>query len=123
MTLGHGKALLAVPGGPARIEFARRAAEEEWSVRRLERESTKAVTSPTAVGGSTPAATSLSGAPHTALERDAGIRDLEEQLTKFLGTKVELAVVKGGEKGRIVVSFFGLDHFDSLMAKIGFQAR
>jgi ParB family chromosome partitioning protein len=118
---GHGKALLAAPPGPGRIDMARRAAEEEWSVRKLERAASAAASAmerePAAKTNGKPSA------PERALEKEAGVRDLEQQLTQYLGTKVELSVTGKGEKGKVIVSFFGLDHFDSLMAKIGFQSR
>ncbi|MBC7771674.1 MAG: ParB/RepB/Spo0J family partition protein [Pyrinomonadaceae bacterium] len=120
LSLGHAKALLTAPGGAGRIEMGRRAAEEEWSVRKLERMASAASS---AVGREAPGVNGKSASPERALEKEAGVRDLEQQLTQYLGTKVELNVMGKGEKGKVVISFFGLDHFDSLMSKIGFQSR
>lgn len=121
LTLGHGKALLAAPAGPSRVALARRASEEEWSVRKLERAASAATSA--VQREATLKASGKPSQPERALEKEAGVRDLEQQLTQYLGTKVELSVAGKGERGKVVVSFFGLDHFDSLMVKIGFQSR
>lgn len=121
LTFGHGKALLSCPAGPRRIEIARKAAEEEWSVRRLER--AVAVIAATADRPATASSEPAANRRERALENEAGIRDLEQQLSEYLGTKVELAVSTRGDKGRVVISFFGLDHFDALMEKIHFRPK
>lgn len=118
---GHGKALLAAPAGATRVALARRASEEEWSVRKLERAASSATAA--VEREATRKASGKPATPERALEKEAGVRDLEQQLTQYLGTKVELTVSGKGEHGRVVISFFGLDHFDALMGKIGFQPR
>ncbi|MGE3108125.1 MAG: ParB/RepB/Spo0J family partition protein [Phycisphaerales bacterium] len=117
LTLGHGKALLAIASGPGRVELARRAAEEEWSVRKLER------TGAVVAAGQGRARDAGSPRSTRALEHEAGVRDLEQQLAEHFGTKVELSVSGRGDKGRVIISFYDLDHFDSLMAKMGFRPR
>jgi ParB family chromosome partitioning protein len=103
---GHGKALLAAGPGRARVELAAKAASEGWSVRKLEQASKHR-------GGGVPAPAS----------RLASLVDLEKQLGEHLGTKVSIRTDRGGQKGRIELSFYGLDHFDGIMAKLGFQPR
>ncbi len=103
---GHGKALLAAAPGRGRIELAARAAAEGWNVRRLEQAAKPR-------GGATPAPAS----------RLASVIDLEKQLGEHLGTKVSIRSDRTGKRGRIEVEFYGLDHFDGLMAKFGFQPR
>lgn len=103
---GHGKALLAAAPGRGRIELAARAASEGWNVRRLEQAAKPR-------GAATPAPAS----------RLASVIDLEKQLGEHLGTKVSIRSDRTGKRGRIEVEFYGLDHFDGLMAKFGFQPR
>ena len=108
LSVGHGKALLAIAPGEHRLALAKRAATEGWSVRTLERANTKAVPTPTSSGGgaSVPA----------SRER------LQKQLGEHLGTKVRLKTNPSGTKGTIVIEFYNLDHFDGLMSRMGFEA-
>jgi ParB family chromosome partitioning protein len=119
---GHGKALLSMAAGPARVKLAQRASKEAWSVRQLEREASGAV-----VGGRAGAvgAESPSDRGEAALLAAASRVALEKQLGEHLGTRVSLAggggVAGKGAKGRLVIEFYGLDHFDGLLAKMGFR--
>ncbi len=121
LSFGHGKALLTCPPGERRVELARHAVEDEWSVRRLERAGATVAATADRVG-KTPGR-GASARPERKLEHEAGIRNLEQQLSEHLGTKVELAVGSKGDKGRVIISFYGLDHFDSLMAKMGYRPK
>ncbi|MBC6952820.1 MAG: ParB/RepB/Spo0J family partition protein [Leptolyngbya sp. PLA2] len=107
LTAGHGKALLAVADAARRAALAERAVRESWTVRRLEREARRAP----AVGGST--------AAQGGGTREAVIADLERRLTQHLGTKVTIVTGATGTRGRIVVEFYDLDHFDGLMTRMG----
>ncbi len=100
--LGHGKALLSRPPGDSRIGLARRAAEGGWSVRRLESESKNA-------------RSTAKIRPTVSVE----MQDLEKRLETYLGTKVRVHAGRGGN-GTLEIRFFGLDHFDDLMSRIGF---
>ena len=113
--MGHGRALLAIPPGEARTRLAERSVREGWSVRRLETAARDA-----AGGGGQNGGQSGGGAntkPGTASPDTA---DLERRLGDYLGTKVQ---VKSDPKGRgnVVIRFFDLDHFDDLMARIGYR--
>ena len=110
LTAGHGKALLAMKPGPDRIQAARTAAAQGWSVRRLESEAARSA--PAA-----PVATDKNRA------KDAARADLEKRLGEHLGTKVRLETNSGGTKGRMVVEFYGLDQFDGLLERIGFRGE
>lgn len=107
LTAGHGKALLAVGDPSRRGALAERAARESWTVRRLEREARRA---PAGGGGR---------GPHGGGTREAVVADLERRLAQRLGTKVTIVTGASGTKGRIVVEFYDLDHFDGLMARMG----
>jgi len=107
---GHGKALLMAPAGDDRVSLARIAAEQKWSVRRTELEAARRVKP-------------RPSAPAGDGERTAAvIDDLERRLSVHLGTKVQIHSQRGGTRGRVVVEYYDLDHFDSLMSKIGFRS-
>jgi len=53
--------------------------------------------------------------------RSAALDDLEKRLGLYLGTKVQLNTDRSGSRGRLTVEFYGLDHFDGMMSKIGFS--
>lgn len=106
LSAGHGKALCGMVAGGPRVALAQRAAKESWTVRRLERE----VKSPTPARPPTPG---------RALS--AEVRDLEKQLGGFLGTRVRVRTGRDGTRGTVQIEFYDLDHFDGLMARIGFS--
>jgi ParB family chromosome partitioning protein len=110
LTSAHGKMLLAMVGGPPRVELAREAARDQWSVRRLE------------------SAVKRFGSPRSAAKdaltppaRQAVIVDLERRLSQHLGTKAFIATDASGSKGKITIEFYGIDHFDGLLAKMGLK--
>ena len=98
LTEGHGRALLGAGDVNAIERLAREAHAKEWSVRETERRARAAV----------PAAKR----PRAA-EKNANTRDLEERLTRKLGTRVTLADRKG--KGHINVAFSSYDELDRLI--------
>lgn len=106
---GHGKALLAFPPGPGRIEAAKLAAHSGMSVRRLEQLAQEA--------RQQRAASTTPGSD--ASSRSAVLRDLERQIGQQLGTKVIIVADRAGKKGRMIVEFYGIDHFDGLLTKMG----
>jgi ParB family chromosome partitioning protein len=105
--LGHGKALLSVIAGDQRIKLAVKAAKEEWSVRQLEAQA-KLVGKPTEVK-----------AAAEAPRRSAVHADLERKLGDHLGTKVSIKTNRTGTKGKLVIDFYGIDHFDGLISSLG----
>jgi ParB family transcriptional regulator, chromosome partitioning protein len=107
---GHGKALLSFPAGPARVETARLAARVGMSVRRLEQLAQDAREQRTT--------TTISGGGESS-SRAAVLRDLERQIGQQLGTKVLIVADRQGKKGRLIVEFYGIDHFDGLLTKMG----
>lgn len=111
---GHGKALLSHPSGAQRERLAKLAAAQEWPVRRLERAAGLAVSNssgPVPLGGST-------GTPDP-FRADAAIRDLERQLSEHLGTRVRIVTGASRTKGRLLIDFYSVEHFDSLVGSLG----
>lgn len=114
LSAGHGKALLAVVVGEPRLALATRAAAGEWSVRVLEQ---AAATLPKAA----PANPNKKGGRDDP--RLAVLADLQRRIGQQLGTKVVISTDRAGKRGRIAFDFYGLDHFDALMAKLGIQTQ
>jgi ParB family chromosome partitioning protein len=115
LNTGHAKALLSMAPGAARIKLAAAARAGDWSVRHLEEQVRLAQENSTAGARS---------GPDTAKSaRAAGREELQRQLGEHLGTKVQIKTNAAGDKGSLVISFFGVDHFDSLMERFGFELR
>ncbi|MFO0835185.1 MAG: ParB/RepB/Spo0J family partition protein [Phycisphaerales bacterium] len=114
LSAGHGKALLMAPAGASREALAEKAAKEEWSVRRIER---------AASGLAEGNRQAVKPSKQLSSAQAAAIADLERRLGEHLGTKVSIHTDTKGEKGRVVLEFYGLDHFDGLMSRLGFQSR
>jgi len=119
LSAGHGRALLAAPAGAVRAELAIQASDEGWSVRRLERAAAAAA------GGTaeTPAGKSEGSSGGVDLAKMAARTSLEKQLGEHLGTRVLITTDRSGSRGRMMIEFYGVDHFDGLMAKFGFKLR
>ena len=123
LTSAHGKALLSMPSGAERVRIAREAARNQWPVRKVEAEAKRVLAGE--VGDSrgldgNASAESLRNGP-TDISGDAKravVLDLERRLSQQLGTKVNIQT-SGKDKGKITIEFYGLDHFDGLMAKMG----
>jgi ParB family chromosome partitioning protein len=118
LSAGHGKALLSAPAGEARVNLAKIAAAQGWSVRRLEQAATRRAE---ATAGDAPAPNVRIS--ESALSKAAALRDLEKQLGEHLGTNVRIRASAGGKRGSVVIRFYDLDHFDGLMGKMGFVLK
>ncbi len=110
LTAGHGRALLSFPRGEARLQAAKLAMQFGWSVRKLEE-----------LGRELPR-TAKETVTTTGSPRDAVLRDLERQLGQHLGTKVMITTSKKGSQGRVTIEYYGIDHFDGLMTKMGLRS-
>jgi ParB family transcriptional regulator, chromosome partitioning protein len=104
LSMGHARALLGVEDGVRAAELARRAAEEGWSVREVERRA-----SARKVRRRNPDA----GAAST----DPVIQALEEALRDHLATRVHLRGLARG-KGTIEIPFATAEEFERLFALI-----
>lgn len=96
---GHGRALLGAGDEAAMIRLARAAVAGGWSVRETERQARAAQRSVgVAAGGE---------------KKSANVRDLEERLTRTMGTRVSVADRKG--KGHLKVAFSSYDELDRIL--------
>jgi ParB family chromosome partitioning protein len=103
---GHGRALLGAHDGDAMEQIAEKVIRGRLSVR-----ATEALVRSTA-GKKNKA---KNGAPAKS-DKSSAVRDLEQRLTRALGTKVE--VRDAGNKGEIAIPYADLDQLDRVLSKL-----
>ncbi len=106
LSMGHARAILALPTDELRRRLANRAMAGRLSVREVERLVRKYLTGADQAG-------------RTAPSKPAHILDLESKLSSQLGTKVSIETRKNGQRGKIIIEFYSLDEFDRITEKIG----
>jgi ParB family chromosome partitioning protein len=104
LTMGHARALLSLEDADKIEVCARAVASQGLSVRATE----------------TLVRNTLNPPPKkpTPAPKSASVRDVENRLTKALGSKVELAENKKGKGGRIQIQYSNLDDLDRLLEKL-----
>jgi ParB family chromosome partitioning protein len=109
LTFGHAKVLAGLAGQPAKqLALAKKTARNSLSVRQLE--GLIASTRPDAP----PARTGRSKA-----DKPAYIRDLQDQLTRHVGTKVTITPGRAKDTGRLIIDYYSLDDFDRIVSSLG----
>jgi ParB family chromosome partitioning protein len=121
----HGKALLSMPSGAERVRIAREAARNNWPVRKIEAEVKRVLAAEVGDANSASGGVSADGlrsaqADISSDAKRAVVLDLERRLSQQLGTKVSIQM-SGKDKGKITIEFYGLDHFDGLVSKMGMK--
>ncbi len=106
LTMGHARAILALPTDELRRKLANRALVGRLSVREVERLVRKYL------AGSGQARTSIRAKP-------AHILDLESKLSSQISARVTIETRRNGQKGRIIIEFQSLDEFDSIAERLG----
>lgn len=106
LSMGHARALLALPSDELRRKLANRAMAGRLSVREIERLVRKYLEN------------TQETRPEKK-ERESYIIDLENKLQAILGTKVSIEPKKKGNRGRIIIDYYSLDEFDRLTEKMG----
>ncbi|MCL2448123.1 MAG: ParB/RepB/Spo0J family partition protein [Polyangiaceae bacterium] len=109
LTEGHARALLGATDGPAIEQLADRVVRGRLSVRATEALVRQRTQGGGSSNGSAPASEAGGG-------KSASVRDLEQRLTRALGTKVE--VRDRGNKGEVVIPYADLDALDRVLAKL-----
>jgi ParB family transcriptional regulator, chromosome partitioning protein len=105
--MGHARALLTLPQ-PQAEALARQAADEQWSVREIERR----------VQGLQRGAPAARAAARPV---DADIAALERELAETLGTRVAVQHGRGG-RGRLVIAYHSVDELDGILQRIRREA-
>ncbi|MFH1616183.1 MAG: ParB/RepB/Spo0J family partition protein [Planctomycetota bacterium] len=109
ISMGHARAILALPSDELRRKLANRAMAGRLSVREVER-----LVKRLNERGTKSDAGEAGKAPH--------IVDLENRLSSMLATKVHIDARKGGRRGKITIDFYSLDEFDRITEKLGLGA-
>ena len=102
LEMGHARALLPLAEARA-IALARKAIDNDWSVRELEAAVRNASDLP-------------QGKPPKA-RRDADIEALENELAEKLSARVAINHGRGG-RGKLVISYHSLDELDGILGRI-----
>ncbi len=111
ITTGHAKVLLSVEDRGEQRQLFQRIAEERLSVRELE--SAREASSETASDAAAPP----EPARTPARTRSARIVNLEEDLSRAIGTRVSIVEASGrGKKGKINIEFYSTDDFERIRA-------
>lgn len=110
LSMGHARAILALPSDELRRKLANRALAGRLSVREVERLVRKHLES---ASEKTPA----------KKEKEAHIVDLERRLQSLLGTKVNIKPNKRGQRGRIIIDYHSIDEFDRLTSQMGLSVE
>ena len=109
LTMGHARAIIALPTDDLRRKLANRAMAGRLSVREVERLVRKYLTG--------------TGEPKTTeIPKPAHILDLESKFCTQLGTKVTIETRKNGQRGKIIIEFHSLDEFDRISEKMGLES-
>jgi ParB family chromosome partitioning protein len=99
---GHGRALLAAGSAKTIEKLAAAAVAGQWSVRETERRARAAATA--------------KPKPGAAPTKSANVRDLEERLSRALGTRTRVED-EGNGRGTIYVPYSSLDELDRLLER------
>jgi ParB family chromosome partitioning protein len=122
LSAGHARALLGTPDRAFQESLARRAVNEQLSVRTVEdavreRNELAAAVGPLPdVAGTTGAHRALGLRPAGPSEDSAAVHALEEMLSEFLDTRVKIDM--GARKSRLTVEFADLDDLERIYRRM-----
>ncbi len=109
LSAGHAKVLAGVADKSKQDALANRAVTEGLSVRKLE----ELLTSPAAEAETTTVASHT----RTLAAKSPHVVELEQDLSRKLGTKLRIFPSKRKNTGKIVIQYFSLDEFDRIVDK------
>lgn len=112
VTAGQAKALAGLSDAVQQLTIARQAVTRQWSVRQVEAAVRKAASNDPASGPQ--AASQPSRTP-------THIKDLEQKLSQQLETRVRIRPGRKKGTGTMSLDFYSLDHFDTLMKRMGVE--
>jgi len=114
LTVGHARALLALPDETAQLHLRERLLRHGWNVRETERQVRTWLTRlPQAAKSDDPHAGS-SSKPSTRLRPE--IKALEDELARILGTRVALTYQNG--RGSLRINYHSLEEFERLYERL-----
>ena len=106
LSMGHARAILALPTDELRRKLANKAMAGRLSVREVEKLVRRFL-----AGTGKENKNNRSKPPH--------IIDLERKLAEQLSTKVNVETRKNGQRGKIIIEFYSLDEFDGIIERLG----
>lgn len=106
LTMGHARALLGLSNPAVISQWASRIVAEGWSVRDTEQRVTAQL-----AGRATPAPKS----------KRPAVSDLEERLSRSVGTRVRIIEGRKRNTGRIVLEYYSLDDFERITGRLGVE--
>lgn len=114
LSMGHARALLGAPSGEVRMRLAERVIAQDLSVRATEAACRDAANEGGGGGGDAAQPTNA-----TQTQRQAVVADIEKRISSALGTKASVRMGAKGNRGRLVLEFYDLEHFEDLMRRMG----
>jgi ParB family chromosome partitioning protein len=97
ISMGHGRALLAIDDPKEQIRICKRIIKKGFSVRETEQIVSRR----------------LSGSRKRSLQRDQNLVAIEEELQRILGTRVRILHAK--KRGRIAIEYFSLEDLERVL--------
>lgn len=110
LAFGHAKILAGVADPDRQLALANLTAQTGLSVRELERQ---AAAQPTAVEGHQTIVQS-----HSRNIKSAHVVELEQELSRKLGTKLRIFPARRKGAGKLVIQYFSLDEFDRIVENL-----
>jgi ParB family chromosome partitioning protein len=111
LSAGHAKVLAGIAEVARQDALANRVVSEGLSVRKLE----ELLAAPSLDGAG--ATTSVAGHTRTLTAKSPHVVELEQELSRKLGTKLRIFPSKKKNTGKIVIQYFSLDEFDRIVEK------
>lgn len=106
LTMGHARAILALPTDDLRRKLANKALAGRLSVREVE-------------GFVKNQTNSLADSQKAEKPIPPYLVDLQRRLADTLGTKVTINAGKTGQKGKLIIEFYSLDEFEAITKRLG----
>jgi ParB family transcriptional regulator, chromosome partitioning protein len=110
LSAGHARALLGTPDRSKQEQLAKQAVAEGWSVRRVE-ELVRGLTEVAAPASIDQGATEPRRPPAMVL-RPPGLLELEELLSNYLNTRVNVSM--SGQRGKVMIEFATLEDLERI---------
>jgi ParB family chromosome partitioning protein len=110
LSFGHAKILAGVEDPQRQLQLARLAAEGGMSVRELERQAS-------VTDAAQPSAETVVR-EHSRTVKSAHVIELEQELSRKLGTKLRIFPSRRKGSGKLVIQYFSLDEFDRIVGAL-----
>jgi ParB family transcriptional regulator, chromosome partitioning protein len=113
LSAGHAKVLAGINDSARQDALANRAVAEGLSVRKLE----ELVSAPATAIDVTSSETTVSAHTRMLTAKSPHVIELEQELSRKLGTKLRIFPSKKKNTGKIVIQYYSLDEFDRIVEK------